>query len=163
MYIFNYIKDKYIILGECKCYSELMFWINSNFTYNLLIFWNLNVQIRGRQGKGKMCFGDHVVNQSEYDSTLQLLWSEEKYFPKLPQFLEREYPPKWLGQLFNLAFPKGVSLPLGGSLWMLGEKLEESGVTWEWEAQGCGLSGIKRGFWLPYMRQIGKHQLNLFW
>ena len=73
-----------------------------------------------------MCFGDHGINQSDYESTLQLLSSKEKYFPKHLDFLERDYPLKGSGQLFNL----GVSLPLGGCLWVLGEKLAESGVTW---------------------------------
>ena len=48
-----------------------------------------------------MCFGDHGINQSDYESTLQLLSSEEKYFPKLLDFLERDYPLKGSSQTLD--------------------------------------------------------------
>lgn len=70
------------------------------------------------------------MNQSDFESILQLLLFKEKYLLKLQYFLDRKYLPK--GQFFNLIFPKRVSLPLGGSLWMAGEKLgEREKVSWE--------------------------------
>lgn len=113
--------------------------------YNLLIFWNLNVSIRGRQGKGRMWFGDQVINESDYESTLQLLCSKEKHFPKLQIFLERRnnLPNDW-DKLFNLAFSKGVSLPLDA-----GREAGRDGCDQEWETQRCRLLAIKPGLWLP--------------
>lgn len=86
---------------------------------------------------------DHLINHSESESTLQLLWSEERNFPKLQNFPDREYPS------FNLVFPKGVCL------------LETGRVTPEEEAQGCRLSGIKLGLWLPSVSSGRKNNIGL--
>ena len=86
-----------------------------------------------------MCFGDHGINQSDYESTLQLLSSEEKYFPKLLDFLERDYPLKGSSQTLD-AWREGNGYPLQYS---------------------CLENAMNRGAWQATVHGVSKSQTQL--